>query len=69
MRSVSSTRYERWLTKSAVNSYIRSLPIKPKIPFKQLFPQANPQALDLLGKLLAFDPAKRISCEEALEHP
>jgi serine/threonine protein kinase len=34
-----------------------------------LFPQANPLALDLLGKLLAFDPSKRISCEEALEHP
>lgn len=49
--------------------YIRSLPIKPRIPFKQLFPQANPLALDLLGKLLAFDPSKRISCEEALEHP
>lgn len=49
--------------------YIRSLPIKPRVPFQQMFPQANPQALDLLGKLLAFDPAKRISCEEALEHP
>lgn len=51
------------------HSYIRSLPIKPRIPFHQLFPQANPQALDLLGKLLAFDPSKRISCEEALQHP
>lgn len=49
--------------------YIRSLPIKPRIPFNHLYPQANPLAIDLLGKLLAFDPAKRISCEEALAHP
>ncbi|QRW12774.1 mitogen activated protein kinase [Ceratobasidium sp. AG-Ba] len=49
--------------------YIRSLPIKPRIPFSHLYPHANPLAIDLLGKLLAFDPAKRISCEEALAHP
>ncbi|KAG9124629.1 Mitogen-activated protein kinase, partial [Ceratobasidium sp. 392] len=49
--------------------YIRSLPIKPRIPFNHLYPHANPLAIDLLGKLLAFDPAKRISCEEALAHP
>jgi len=49
--------------------YIRSLPIKPRIPFSSLYPQANPHAIDLLSKMLAFDPAKRISCEEALNHP
>ncbi|GAA5864225.1 hypothetical protein JCM3774_001262 [Rhodotorula dairenensis] len=49
--------------------YIRSLPYKPGVPFVQLFPQANPLALDLLAKLLAFDPYERISCEDALVHP
>lgn len=49
--------------------YIRSLPIKPRVPFKALYPKANPTALDLLQKLLTFDPAKRIGCEEALKHP
>lgn len=49
--------------------YIRSLPYKAGIPFPQLFPTANPLALDLLAKLLAFDPTERISCEEALKHP
>lgn len=49
--------------------YIRSLPFKKKIPFKHLFPKTNDLALDLLEKLLAFNPAKRITVEEALRHP
>ncbi|KAL7422054.1 mitogen activated protein kinase 2 [Cryptotrichosporon argae] len=49
--------------------YIRSLPIKPRVRFKTLYPNATPLALDLLEKLLCFDPAKRIGCPEALEHP
>jgi mitogen-activated protein kinase 7 len=56
-------------SRAQAQDYIRSLPIKQKIPFHLLYPQANPQALDLLEKLLAFDPAQRISCEDALRHP
>ena len=40
----------------------------PKVPFQRLFSNANPDALDLLDKMLAFDPSARISVEEALEH-
>ena len=35
--------------------------------FKGRFP--NPDAIDLLTKLLAFNPKKRITVEEALAHP
>ena len=49
--------------------YIRSLLFKKKIPFKSMFPKTSDLALNLLEKLLAFDPVKRITVEEALEHP
>ena len=34
-----------------------------------MFPSVNPLALDLLKKLLAFDPSKRITVDQALDHP
>lgn len=52
-----------------VQDYIHQLGYIPKVPFVNIFPQANPQALDLLERMLAFDPLRRITVEEALEHP
>lgn len=48
--------------------YVRNLPFTRKADFARLFVNANPDALDLLDKMLAFDPSSRISVEEALEH-
>jgi len=33
-----------------------------------MFPDADPLAIDLLGKLLEFNPDKRISVYKAIEH-
>lgn len=37
--------------------------------FKKVFPDAHPDALDLLEKMLKFDPRRRITVEDALRHP
>ncbi|KZT25754.1 mitogen-activated protein kinase [Neolentinus lepideus HHB14362 ss-1] len=57
------------ITTRRSRDYIRALPFRKKRPFAQLFPNANPLAVDFLTKTLTFDPKKRITVEDALAHP
>ena len=49
--------------------YIRCLPKRSKQHFQTLFPKANPVGLDLLSRMLVFNPDKRYTVEECLAHP
>uniref|UniRef100_A0A453F3C2 Protein kinase domain-containing protein n=1 Tax=Aegilops tauschii subsp. strangulata TaxID=200361 RepID=A0A453F3C2_AEGTS len=49
--------------------YLSSMRKKELISFSHKFPNADPLALDLLQRLLAFDPKDRPTAEEALSHP
>lgn len=49
--------------------YVRNLPRKSPMQLQAIFPHASPLAIDLLRKLLAFDPANRIDVTSALAHP
>ena len=44
-------------------------PENEPIPFEEIFPDASPEALDLVEKFLVYDSKKRISAAEALLHP
>ncbi|XP_026386850.1 mitogen-activated protein kinase 9-like isoform X2 [Papaver somniferum] len=49
--------------------YLSGMWKKPPVPFTQKFPKVDPLALNLLERLLAFDPKDRPSAEEALADP
>jgi len=48
---------------------LSALPYRSKIDFQELYPFASPAACDLLENLLQFDPDKRFTVEQALDHP
>lgn len=50
-------------------AYIAGLAAPPRQDWGVLFRGCNPQGVDLLRRLLVFDPRKRISAAEVLRHP
>ncbi|PIO57491.1 hypothetical protein TELCIR_21095 [Teladorsagia circumcincta] len=49
-------------------AFLARLPQRVKQPWSTLYPEADPHALDLLDKLLTFNPQKRIDIDQALAH-
>ncbi|NWY27233.1 MK15 kinase, partial [Pheucticus melanocephalus] len=51
-------------------SVIKHMSSRQRVAFEEIFPSSTPlPALDLLKKLLVFNPDKRLTAEEALQHP
>eukprot|EP01133_Synstelium_polycarpum_P008475 gene8475-9967_t len=48
---------------------LESLPPSNARSFQEMYPHASPEALDLLRRLLHFNPDKRITADGALQHP
>jgi len=57
------------LRNTSAQRTMRSLPRSPRRPLSTLFPDADPDALDVMSKMLEFSPEKRISALDALRHP
>jgi len=48
---------------------LRRMPKRRGRPFDQVFRDCDPQGVDLLSRMLVFDPTRRITVEQALAHP
>ncbi|KAL0330038.1 UNVERIFIED_CONTAM: Mitogen-activated protein kinaseMMK2 [Sesamum radiatum] len=59
----------KFLRSDNAKRYVKHLPMFPKQNLSARFPNMSPLALDLLGKMLIFDPDQRITVDEALCHP
>ena len=52
-----------------IKEFMIKLPHSRGQNFRELFKGANEQAIDMLKRMLVFDPEQRITIDQALEHP
>jgi len=58
-----------YVTDTKAIGYLKSFTHIPRLEMKEKYPGASPEAVDLLEKMLQFNPYFRVSVDEALEHP
>ena len=58
-----------FVTDQKALEYLNAFPQRPKTDLNKLYPGAGEEAIDLLSKILVFNPYFRLSVEEALAHP
>ena len=58
-----------FITKVEAKEFLMKLVKRTKQTWSSLFPNANPVALDLLGKMLTFNPKKRYTVDQCISHP
>jgi cyclin-dependent kinase 7 len=66
-RALGTPTEEDWPGHKNLPDYV-ALETFPKSPLKHLFTAATPETLELLGKLLTYEPRQRISAKDALNH-
>ncbi|KZS94600.1 CMGC/CDK/CDK7 protein kinase [Sistotremastrum niveocremeum HHB9708] len=67
-RAIGTPTEEEWPGHTKLPDYFAAGQF-PRQPFRDLFTAASADALNLLAKFFIYDPRKRISAKEALNHP
>ncbi len=58
-----------FITNNQAREFVQKLAKRTKQTFSSLFKKSNPVALDLLSKMLVFNPKKRYTVEQCISHP
>ena len=58
-----------FIQKKDAKEFFLKLVKRTKLTWSSLFPNANPIALDLLEKMLTFNPKKRYTVDQCISHP
>ena len=58
-----------FVTSRRARKFMLELPRKEPVNWAHVFPSACKEAIDLLDKMLRFDPEERITVDDALKHP
>ena len=58
-----------FIQKKEAKEFFLKLVKRTKLTWSSLFPNANPIALDLLEKMLTFNPLKRYTVDQCISHP
>jgi len=58
-----------FITNPKAQQYVAGLPARPPVSWEKIYPGKEPMLLDMLDKLLAFNPVSRLTVEQALAHP
>jgi len=58
-----------FITNPKAELYVSSLPARPTVAWTKIYPSGSKSQLDMLDKLLSFNPMTRMTTEQALAHP
>lgn len=57
------------MTDQKALEYLSAFPVRERTDLNKIYPGAGEEAIDLLHKILVFNPYFRISLDDCLEHP
>jgi len=68
-RTLGTPTEATWAGVTKLPEFQPSFPKHPPQPLGKMLPQLEPAGIDLLEKMLQYEPSSRISAKSCLEHP